>query len=66
MGHEAPSAPSNIGTLAWFIEGERHVCGSCDMKACVSLSEATSSFCLACGAVSIEGVRVDVDRRIAT
>src|SRR5581483_4333166 len=49
-------ASTNLDLLGWFDEGER---------ACVSLPEAKAAFCLACGAVHIDGVRIDVDRRIA-
>jgi hypothetical protein len=52
--------------LAWFSEGERHVCGRCGERACVSLPEAVASFCLACGGVSVNGVRIDSDLRIAS
>ena len=58
-------AQSNLDVLAWFSEDERHACESCGTKACVSIDEATASFCLACGAVSINGVQIDADLRIA-
>jgi len=57
---------SNFDLLAWFSEEERDVCGSCGERACVSLPAALASFCLACGAVSIDGVRIDADLRIAS
>jgi len=63
VGHVAQS---NLDVLAWFSEDERDVCGSCGAKACVSIDEATASFCLACGAVSIDGIRIDADLRIAS
>jgi hypothetical protein len=56
---------SNVDLLAWFSEEERTVCGSCDERACVSLPDAFASFCLACGAVSVDGVRIDAELRIA-
>lgn len=56
---------SNVDLLAWFTEDERNVCGSCRERACVSVPEALASFCLACGAVVIDGRRIDVNRRIA-
>jgi hypothetical protein len=52
--------------LAWFSEEERHVCRSCGERACVGLPEAVASFCLACGAVWIEGERIDPNLRIAS
>ena len=39
--------------LAWFSEDERHVCGSCKEKACVTLPGVLAAFCLACGAIWI-------------
>jgi hypothetical protein len=57
---------SNEDLLAWFAEDERHVCGSCDQQTCVRLSDASASFCLACGAITIEGQRIDVNRHIPT
>jgi hypothetical protein len=55
---------SNVDLLAWFTEDERDVCSSCGEKACVSVTEAFASFCLACGAVVVDGRRIDVERRI--
>jgi NMD protein affecting ribosome stability and mRNA decay len=57
-------AVSNVDFLAWFSDDERGVCGSCKEKACVTLPEAEASFCLACGAITLHGVRIDVDRRL--
>ena len=56
--------PSNTDMLAWFRDEERHVCDACNQKACVSLPGALASFCLACSAVTLDGVRVDVERRL--
>ena len=50
--------------LGWFTEEERNECGSCGEHACVSLEGALASFCLACGAVTVDGVRIDVDRKL--
>ena len=50
--------------LAWFPEDERHECGACGERACVSLEGVLASFCLACGAVTIDGVRIDADRTL--
>jgi hypothetical protein len=58
--------PPNVDMLAWFSEEEKHVCGSCDERACVTLPDALASFCLGCGAVSVNGVRIDSDLRIAS
>ncbi|HZR95870.1 MAG TPA: hypothetical protein VFA56_09255 [Gaiellaceae bacterium] len=58
-------ASTNLDLLGWFDEDERAQCGTCGERACVSLPEAKAAFCLACGAVHIDGVRIDVDRRIA-
>lgn len=60
-----PGPVSNLDLLAWFPEDERHVCGSCGEKACVGLPEARISVCLACNAITLNGERIDVDRRIA-
>jgi hypothetical protein len=62
--HERPL--SNRDLLAWFSEEERHVCGSCGEKTCVTMPEALASFCLGCGAVSMNGVRIDQDLRLAS
>jgi uncharacterized protein with ACT and thioredoxin-like domain len=50
--------------LAWFTEAERDMCGSCGKRASVTVADALAAFCLACGAITIEGVRFDVDRRL--
>lgn len=64
-GTLAQAGPSNVDMLAWFREDERHVCRSCGEKARVSLPDVFASFCLACGAVSVDGVRIDASPRIA-
>jgi hypothetical protein len=56
----------NFDMLAWFSEDERDLCPSCGQRASVGHPDARAKFCLGCGAVSIDGVRVDVDRRIGT
>lgn len=56
--------PSNRDLLAWFDEDERSVCSACRERACVSLPNVSAQFCLACGAVTIAGMRMDVDREI--
>jgi hypothetical protein len=37
------------------------VCESCGESSAVSVPDALASFCLRCGAVTIDGVRLDVD-----
>ena len=56
--------PSNADMLAWFSDEERQTCGACGEQACVSLPQAVASFCLGCGAITIEGRRIDVDGRL--
>jgi hypothetical protein len=58
--------PTNVDMLAWFSEEKTHVCGSCGERACVTLPDAPRSLCLACGAVSVNGVRIDSGLRIAS
>ena len=60
-----PSLPRNVDLLAWFREDERQLCASCGERSSVSVPDAFASFCLGCGAVAIDGVRVDVDGRLA-
>jgi hypothetical protein len=50
--------------IGWFSDDERDVCSACGESAAVSLPSALAVFCLACGAVTIDGERIDVDRRI--
>jgi hypothetical protein len=54
----------NTDLLAWFTEEERQMCGACGQRARVTVDGALTSFCLSCGAVWLEGERIDVDRRI--
>jgi hypothetical protein len=56
--------PTNLDMLAWFDEHERAECGACGARACVSLPDAEASFCLACGAITLDGIRLDGDRRL--
>jgi NMD protein affecting ribosome stability and mRNA decay len=60
-----PSLAGNVDLLTWFTEEERQVCEDCGERSSVSLPEAVASFCLRCGAITIDGVRVDVDGRIS-
>jgi hypothetical protein len=55
---------TNRDLLAWFSDDERGECSSCGERGCVSLPEAKAHFCLACGAVTVGGYRIDVDRRL--
>jgi hypothetical protein len=54
----------NVDFLAWFGEDERQVCKSCGERTMVSVPEAVASFCLSCGAVTIDGERLDVDGQL--
>jgi hypothetical protein len=63
---DSAGVATNLDMLAWFSEDERNVCGACGEQACVALSAAVASFCLACGAITIDGQRIDVDGRIPT
>lgn len=54
---------SNLDLLEWFAEEERQLCGYCGERASVTLPDAQASFCLVCGAVTIDGLRIDVERR---
>ena len=56
--------PTNHDMLAWFSEEERGDCAHCGERGCVSLEGVRASFCLSCGAVTIDGVRIDVDRKL--
>jgi hypothetical protein len=55
---------TNLDLLQWFSEEERNVCSSCGQQTCVSLPDAAAHFCLACGAIHISGMRLDVGRTI--
>jgi len=48
-----------VDMLVWFGEDETHVCGTCGAHACVIPSDAFASFCLACGAVLVDGVPME-------
>jgi hypothetical protein len=50
--------------LDWFSDDKRNVCSSCAERACVSLPHVSAHFCLACGAVTVAGMRLDVNREI--
>jgi hypothetical protein len=51
----------NVDLLAWFSEDERQACEGCGETSAVSIPDAVALFCLRCGAVTIEGVRLDLD-----
>jgi hypothetical protein len=53
-------ADSNVDLLHWFGEDERDECTSCGECAVVTIPEALASFCLACGAVWLDGKALDV------
>jgi len=48
-----------IDLLAWFSEDEREECSTCGERTCVTLPHALASFCLACGAITIDGVDIE-------
>lgn len=52
---------TNRDLLAWFSEDERNDCSHCGEHACVSLPNVPAHFCLSCGAVTIAGIRIDVN-----
>jgi hypothetical protein len=64
FGSTMGEVPSNRDLLDWFSEDERGVCSSCGERACVSLPRVAAQFCFACGAVTIAGFRIDVNREI--
>ena len=49
---------TNVDFLDWFTEEERDLCAGCGVRACVSFDEAKAAFCLACGAVEVDGRRI--------
>ena len=51
--------PTNRDFLKWFSDDERSSCPSCGERACVTVEGALATFCLGCGAVWIEGERID-------
>ena len=55
---------SNRDLLAWFSEDERHECAYCGEHARVELPDAVATFCLGCGAITVNDVRIDVGERI--
>jgi hypothetical protein len=55
----ASGTHTNRDLLPWFSEEERTACASCREDSCVTLPDATASFCLACGAITVDGTRID-------
>jgi hypothetical protein len=53
-------AATNVDLLAWFSEDERQECSTCAERACVTLPNVVASFCLACGAVTIDGAGIAI------
>jgi hypothetical protein len=39
-------------------------CGSCGERASVTVQDALASVCLACGAITLDGIRIDLERRL--
>jgi hypothetical protein len=56
---------TNLDMLEWFAESERQDCGACGGRAAVTLADTPASFCLACGAITLDGVRVDPGAELA-
>jgi hypothetical protein len=56
---------TNLHMLAWFSEHERSLCAGCGERAVVTPPEIDTCFCLGRGAITINGVWVDTDRKIA-
>lgn len=54
---------TNLDLLEWFDESERAFCRACGHQTAVQLPEARATFCLGCGAVSVDGVRLDTNGR---
>jgi len=54
----------NTDLLHWFDEDETSQCPACRARACVTAPKALAAFCLHCGAVWIDGERLDVDGKI--
>ena len=54
---------TNLDLLEWFDEEERKFCRGCGQRSAVQLPEARALFCLACGAVEVDGVRLDLNGR---
>jgi len=50
-----------VDLLAWFSDDEREDCATCGERTCVTLPDALASFCLACGAITIDGVGLELD-----
>ena len=55
---------TNLDLLEAFSEDEIHECSSCGRRACVKLRDVPSTFCLACSAVHVGGMRIDVGRTL--
>ena len=49
-----------VDLLAWFSDDERSDCAKCGERTCVTLPAALASFCLACGAITIDGVEIEL------
>src|SRR5690349_15314919 len=64
-GGTSSTSRTNADFLAWFAEDERHPCTACGDRSRETVPDAFASFCLGCGAVWIDGERIDVDSRVA-
>ena len=54
-------AHTNVDLLAWFSDDEREACSKCGERARVTLPDALASICLACGAITIDGVELELE-----
>ena len=60
-----PRSSGNVDLVDWFDEDERVICESCGEGAAVTMAaETTASFCLHCGAISIDGAQINLDGRL--
>jgi hypothetical protein len=53
-------ARTTVDLLAWFSDDERQVCAKCGERGCVTLPDALASFCLVCGAITIDGMELEL------
>jgi hypothetical protein len=55
---------TNRDLVTWFKDEERSECANCGERAQVGLPDAPAIFCLACGAITVDGARIGVGVRI--
>jgi hypothetical protein len=56
-------ASTNEDLLEWFSDEERVLCSACGKNTCVGFPDVPASFCLACDAITVDGVRLDTGRQ---